>query len=261
MNNFLLRIAFGTLYAGLWLGSIWSSSTLYLIFLLTSLLLVCYEFLKLHNTTGKWKVVLVCGLAYGLFYTSIPHVAWAYSACLAQIWIAYKMLFQKKTSFNSFISMGTACFHIGIPMVLLYYFGSNGGVVHKELLTGILLLVWTADSIAFIFGSWLGKRPLYTKVSPNKSLEGAVAALCFTPIVSYGVAQFSSALPTHTWALIGFMTALLSILGDLSQSHIKRMANIKDSGKLMPGHGGLYDRMDSLIFAFPFIYIVFYYLT
>ena len=157
--------------------------------------------------------------------------------------------------------MGTACFHIGIPMALLYYFGSNGGVVHKELLTGILLLVWTADSFAFIFGSWLGKRPLYTKVSPNKSLEGAVAALCFTPFVSFGIAQFSSALPTHTWVIIGFMTALLSILGDLSQSHIKRMANIKDSGKLMPGHGGLYDRMDSLIFAFPFIYIILYYLT
>jgi phosphatidate cytidylyltransferase len=261
MNNFLQRIVFGTLYAGLWLGSIWIGSTMYLIFLLASLGLVCHEFLKLHNNTGIWKVVLVCGLAYGLFYTSIPYVAWAYSACFAQIWIAYQMLFQKKTASNNLKSIIVACFHIGIPLLLLYHFGSRGGVVHKELLTGILLLVWTADSFAFVFGSWLGKRPLYTKVSPNKSLEGAVAALFFTPIVSYGIAQFSSALPTHIWVFIGFITASLSVFGDLAQSYIKRVANIKDSGKLMPGHGGLYDRMDSLIFAFPFIYIVFYYLT
>lgn len=261
MRNFSLRTAFGVLYAGLWLGNLWLDSVLYTVLLLIAAMVVSNEFLKLNKSTALWKLILTCGLSYGLFQTEVPYIIWAYVSVLAQVWIAYQMLTQNKLDLGSFQSLGIVCLHICFPIMLLLHYGQTDAVLGRDMIIGILLLVWATDSFAFLMGSWLGKRPLYTKVSPNKTVEGALAALCFTPFVGFGIAQFSDVLSTSYWMLLGILTAGLAIIGDLAQSHIKRIAQVKDSGNLMPGHGGLYDRMDSLIFVVPFLYIILYYLT
>lgn len=261
MISFSLRTAFGLLYAGLWLGTLWLDSVYYSIFLIGVSLVVTREFLNLQGTSSLWKVVLVCGLTYGLFQTQVPHFIWAFGAVLIQLWLAYHMVAIKKLQAKSLSTMAIACLHICAPIFLLLYDGAQDNVFNQELITGLLLLVWSTDSVAFGFGSWLGKHPLYTKVSPNKTVEGALAAVCITPIVGYGVGYYSNTFDTTSWLLLGLLVAVLSIIGDLAQSHLKRMANVKDSGKLMPGHGGLYDRMDSLIFVVPFLYIMLYFIT
>ncbi|MGB0260360.1 MAG: phosphatidate cytidylyltransferase [Flavobacteriaceae bacterium] len=261
MTSFSLRTVFGFLYAGLWLGTLWLNSNFYSIFLIGVSLVVTREFLNLQGTSSLWKVVLVCGLTYGLFQTQVPLIIWAFGAVLIQLWLAYHMVALKKLQAKSLSTMAIACFHICAPIFLLLYDGTEDNVFNQELITGFLLLVWTTDSVAFGFGSWLGKRPLYAAVSPNKTMEGAIAAICITPIVGYGMGQYSNIIPSNLWLLLGLLVAVLSIIGDLAQSHIKRLANVKDSGKLMPGHGGLYDRIDSLIFVVPFSYIILYYIT
>lgn len=261
MTAFLLRTAFGLLYAGLWLSTLWMGSGFYVVFVLGLSILVIKEFMSLHNIRAWWKAVLVGACTYGLFQAKVPQIIWAFGAVLAQIYFAYHMLTQKKWHTNTLQTMAMACTHIGVPMLLLLPAGSEGTVMNLDLITGILLLVWTTDSVAFVFGSWLGKRPLYTLVSPNKTIEGAIAAICIAPIMGFGIAQYSQVLSSNSWLIVGLLIAVLSIIGDLTQSHIKRMANVKDSGKLMPGHGGLYDRTDSLIFVIPFLYIIIYYTT
>jgi phosphatidate cytidylyltransferase len=100
-----------------------------------------------------------------------------------------------------------------------------------------------------------GKNTLFRNVSPNKSIEGAVAALLFSPAVALVNSYLFLDYSFLFWLQIGLLASTTSIIGDLVQSQFKRTANVKDSGSILLGHGGLYDRLDSLIFAIPFVYL------
>jgi len=91
-------------------------------------------------------------------------------------------------------------------------------------------------------------------ISPKKTIEGFLGGIFGTLIVSYFIFKYSDHYSVSIWFIIALLIAVLGTIGDLIQSKFKREAGVKDSGKLMPGHGGLYDRLDSIIFASPFIY-------
>ncbi len=117
----------------------------------------------------------------------------------------------------------------------------------------VFLLVWCADSGAYFVGRKLGKRKLAPNVSPNKSVEGLIGGLITAGLVGVGV---GFGLKLDSMALIAFLglsalTVLASVLGDLFESMLKRRAGIKDSGTILPGHGGVLDRIDSLLSATP----------
>jgi len=130
----------------------------------------------------------------------------------------------------------------------------------RELPSGVnwcffaFLLVWVTDTGAFFIGNALGKRKLAPQVSPNKSVEGAiggvVAACCFGVLFYFVTRESNLAL------LLGlsFLLSIVSQLGDLFESAIKRTAGVKDSGTLIPGHGGILDRFDSFLFVIPVVY-------
>ena len=120
-----------------------------------------------------------------------------------------------------------------------------------------LIAIMSCDTCAYFVGSKIGKRKLYPAVSPNKSVEGALGGLggavigvllskvCFLPIIGFFDA-----------VLIGLILGGMGQLGDLFESLLKRACQVKDSGNMIPGHGGILDRLDSLLFAFPIIYYI-----
>lgn len=117
----------------------------------------------------------------------------------------------------------------------------------------VFLLVWCADSGAYFVGSRLGKRKLAPNVSPNKSIEGLMGGLTLSLLVAV-VVSFYVDLSGLVWVLflgLSMLTVLASVLGDLFESMLKRRAGIKDSGTILPGHGGVLDRTDSLLSATP----------
>ncbi len=121
-------------------------------------------------------------------------------------------------------------------------------------------LVWVADSGAYFTGKFMGKNKLIPDVSPNKTVEGLLGGLALTAVLIAGVAYYRH---LESWHLLGFVllslvTVLSSVLGDLFESLLKRKANIKDSGTLLPGHGGVLDRIDSLLAAAPIFAFGFY---
>jgi phosphatidate cytidylyltransferase len=119
----------------------------------------------------------------------------------------------------------------------------------------LLLCVWVCDSAAFYVGSTMGKRKLAPGISPNKTIEGSVAGV----LGSVAAALLLRAVSLVTWPvafviLSGAVIAVLAQLGDLAESMIKRDAGVKDSGNLIPGHGGMLDRVDALLFTVPIFY-------
>jgi phosphatidate cytidylyltransferase len=118
-----------------------------------------------------------------------------------------------------------------------------------------LMAVMLCDSFAYFIGSKLGRRKLYPAVSPNKSVEGAIAGLIGS-VVAVLIAKvfFLPAIGFVAAVAIGLVLGLFGQVGDLFESLLKRSCGVKDSGALIPGHGGMLDRLDSLLFAFPVIY-------
>ena len=115
-----------------------------------------------------------------------------------------------------------------------------------------LVLTWSADSGAYFAGRAFGKNKLFERVSPKKTIEGVVGGVVLSTVVSYFFCStWLPEVPVVSSILIGVVWALLSVVGDLVESMMKRAFGVKDSGNIMPGHGGVIDRLDSLLFTFP----------
>lgn len=125
------------------------------------------------------------------------------------------------------------------------------------LLWFILIVTWVMDIAAFFVGSYLGRRKLAVQISPNKTMEGAIGGLIFGTLAAYIFARWTQ-LPYGIFLPLGFFLSLTGQMGDLFESCLKRNLSCKDSGRFFPGHGGVLDRIDSLLFNIPFAY---YYLS
>ncbi|MFT4038469.1 MAG: phosphatidate cytidylyltransferase [Thermomicrobiales bacterium] len=115
----------------------------------------------------------------------------------------------------------------------------------------VILGTWAGDSAAYLTGRAFGRHKLAPAVSPGKTIEGSLGGLIATAVVSALVFGASGVLPWWSGALVGLVIGVAGQLGDLSESFLKRQAGVKDSGSLIPGHGGMLDRIDALLFAFP----------
>jgi len=118
---------------------------------------------------------------------------------------------------------------------------------------GLLILIWTCDSMAYLVGRKLGKTRLFERVSPKKTWEGIYGAIVGTMLVALLLYPILGLYNYTFWIIMAVLVVVFGTLGDLIQSHIKRQFNVKDSGNLMPGHGGFWDRFDSFVFLLPFV--------
>ncbi len=147
----------------------------------------------------------------------------------------------------------TGLLYIGMPFVLLSLaaFQPNG-LYRMDLVLGIVLLTWTNDTGAYLVGSRLGKTPFFPRISPKKTWEGIIGAglLCLGIAVALGFVL--PGVPTGHWLVLSMLVFLFGSLGDLVESMFKRSRQIKDTGSLLPGHGGMLDRFDGFIFHLPF---------
>jgi phosphatidate cytidylyltransferase len=119
---------------------------------------------------------------------------------------------------------------------------------------GIILLIWASDVCAYLVGSFIGKHKLYERISPGKTWEGTVGSAILTIGCAFVIAHWFPELDLKHWIVISLLVCVFGTIGDLVESMMKRQAGVKDSGKIMPGHGGILDRFDSLLFVSPFVY-------
>jgi len=131
----------------------------------------------------------------------------------------------------------------------------EGIVFSPGVLIGFFLLLWTNDTGAYLVGSSLGRHRLFERISPKKSWEGFFGGLILTLLVARLFSGWLGVADTMGWMIIALIISVAGTLGDLLESMLKRSLGLKDSGTIMPGHGGFLDRFDSVVVAFPLVYL------
>jgi phosphatidate cytidylyltransferase len=147
--------------------------------------------------------------------------------------------------------------YIGVPftlMVLIPFINHDFQYIHSTIL-GVFILVWINDTFAYVTGSLFGKHKLLERISPKKTIEGFIGGMFFAFVGAWLLSRFYPDLSLINWLVFAAIVSVFGVLGDLIESMFKRQAGVKDSGNLIPGHGGLLDRLDSVIFAAPFIFL------
>jgi phosphatidate cytidylyltransferase len=145
--------------------------------------------------------------------------------------------------------------YIGVPFTLLISiaFWHDGYAPARVL--GLLLLNWTNDSMAYVVGSRIGKTPFFSRISPKKTWEGTLGGIFCTLLIGLGLSFWLTDFSRVEWLALAAVVGVFGSLGDLVESMLKRSMQIKDSGSLLPGHGGFLDRFDSFILVLPFVWL------
>lgn len=125
---------------------------------------------------------------------------------------------------------------------------------HPEIFIGFLFLIWAGDVGAFFVGRKFGKHKLFERVSPKKTWEGFFGGIALAMIVAAVISFYFTTISLIDWLALSLIISVFGTLGDLVESQFKRGLGVKDSGKILPGHGGILDRFDSLIFSTPFVF-------
>jgi len=212
----------------------------------------------LQNRTGV-PVPLVPLVVAGVAMPTAASLAGAPGLAVATIASALLV-----TLWNAFEGRATGAMSIGYSLVTMAWvplLASFAFLLYNEpngpfLLISVLLLVISNDTFGYIFGAWLGKHPLAPKISPKKSWEGFAGSVGGAVLVGVLLCLFLLHLPWWVGALMAVATVVASTCGDLAESMVKRELGIKDMSNVLPGHGGIMDRLDSILFAVPIGYLV-----
>jgi phosphatidate cytidylyltransferase len=157
------------------------------------------------------------------------------------------------------IPVSTAGFlYLGIGMCSLHSLAFQQGTLQAYSPAWILYvcyLIWTYDTMAYVSGRLAGKHPLWPRISPKKTWEGSIGGTVFAIVLAIILSRFNTTLSVPGWIGLALVVVVFGTLGDFFESWLKRRSGKKDSGSLLPGHGGILDRFDSLLMAAPFVSI------
>ena len=258
MSNLLKRSLSGIIFVLIFISAILYSKESYIV--LTSLfgLLCVWEFSKLIGFKG-FIGYLFFGLTLFLMLKrpeSYAVIGILGITIISSIFLIYYLFAKKEITFsNDRSKLGLLIRYCVFSMIFLILLPLYKGEYNSILIISILVLIWVNDSFAFLVGKNFGKRKLFVSVSPKKTQEGFLGGLIFALIAAFIISKFNNDFTLINWLIIALIVSVVGTIGDLVESKFKRQANIKDSGNIMPGHGGILDRLDSLLFAAPFIYL------
>ena len=264
MTNLLKRATSGFIYAVLFITAILYSKESYIVLISLFGFISIREFLILLKFNNIIIYILFVGLIY-LPFSSLD------SSVLIDVLLVLSIsgsiqllvnLFIKKKNYpsNTIQKLDISIRYLLLSFAFLILLPFINGGYEESVILSLIIFIWVNDSFAFFVGKNLGKRKLFESVSPKKTIEGFLGGVFFTLITAFLVSYFCDFLSLTNLIVISLIASILGTIGDLVESKFKRQANIKDSGTIMPGHGGILDRLDSLLFVAPFVYLYIHYL-
>jgi phosphatidate cytidylyltransferase len=224
---------------------------------------------KIHLKSGQvlrqyqWYYLLMGLLLYGgLYFMNIGKNAYPQELNYAPYCFAAFLVLMLGGAWGAIIKHGKAGWQaFTLAVTGLVYISLSLGLLtqlrHQSLILplAMILMIWTNDTFAYLVGSFIGKTPFFPAISPKKTWEGTIGGMILTVLGALAWGSYTNYYRPMDWIIMGVAVAILATAGDLLESKLKRLAGIKDSGNIMPGHGGALDRFDSMIFCAPFIFI------
>lgn len=267
MSNLVTRIITGVFFLLFVGGSILYSHEAFSALFLIVTILGIWEFYSLVETTG-YKPNKIAGTIAGAYL-------FASNALLAQQYTGFQILLPnflfwfvifllelyrpKDKPFSNLAFTFFGLLYIAVPFSLLNYLPNpaflTGVSYDYQYLLGFFVMVWVNESGAYLVGVSIGRHRLFESVSPKKSWEGAIGGGLLTLATAWGISFLFSGLDLIDWLAIGAIVVVFGTYGDLFESLFKRSINAKDSGKILPGHGGILDRFDGVVMAAPFVFV------
>ena len=260
MNELAKRTVFGSLFVVVMIGSILLNYWAFFAVLFAVVLIGSQEVSKLMAKEGNSCSAVTTMIMGALFYV-LSIVMNPYSHIVQLVLILTPIiiaLFSKRYSFEKIVvSCWTSMFFVALPCVLMMemYWNSPVQLEGKYLIIMLFCLIWINDIFAYLTGMAIGKHKLFERISPKKTIEGSLGGLVMTCVVAFLVNRYWLQV-WDKWELIGLVIVVVVFgsLGDLCESMMKRQAGVKDSGNVIPGHGGILDRFDATFLAVPAVW-------
>jgi phosphatidate cytidylyltransferase len=263
--TFLKRLGSSVVFVAIMLtGLLWNEWSFLGLILLIQVLCLRDYFRLMHHIDKEtaqpmWQqlviqltgMLLVCLFAVRAD-TPAVHLVWTVAALLPVLpaMVLLVSTLSEKNSLRGLLRSFSGLLYITLPMIFLVEMRMQDRILPLAL----ILMIWSNDTLAYLVGSFIGKNPL-SPISPNKTWEGTVGGALLTVIGACIYGYFSHTYRFIDWIVLALCATVAGTFGDLLESKLKRMADLKDSGNLMPGHGGALDRFDSLLIAVPFAFV------
>ncbi len=269
MKGLLRRASTAVIFVLVMIGGLFGGrlSFIFLFAIITALCLWEYLSMVLNRYTRRDFTRMLLGVGFGLtpfvlasiltmspiksndqfvIFTSILFFPFIFLAFIYELFTRSANPFQNV----GFIVLGMV--YIGAPFALLGFIAFEGEKFNSWIVFGLLLLTWMNDTGAYLIGSQFGKHPLHPRISPKKTWEGTIGGVVVTFLIAWGFCAVSGELRLQDWMVLALLVSVFGSMGDLVESMLKRSVGVKDSGSLLPGHGGVLDRFDAFIFLLPF---------
>lgn len=263
MKNLLIRALTGIVYIAIIIAALFTTLPVFFTIFGIIMLFVLNEFYKNLKIKGiEVDIIITNVLAICVYAMPIIHLYSKTFEFLPAVILFTLVLFaielfrDDENPFHRIAFGLCGIIYTCVPFTLLAYYkiagittiGSMGSDFASLMILLLFIFTWSNDVFAYLTGMLLGKHPLCPKISPKKTIEGFIGGLIFTIAISVIIANYYKA-----YELIGLavLIVIFSTLGDLVESRLKRYIGVKDSGKMLPGHGGFLDRFDSVLFAIP----------
>lgn len=267
-RNIITRGVAGVVYICILLFGILYNQYSFVIVFGVILIFALDEFFKLieqktpHMISKLFNILsgVIIFLSAYLFLEEKSILALPISALVYLLFLfASSIIIKRSDIFNTIIYSAFGQLYITLPFCLLllisYEYKMANTLYYYAFVLAIFVFIWINDTFAFIIGITLGKHKLLERISPKKTIEGFLGGVFFTVLAGVGFSLIYTEYNIYFWTGFAMIVSLFATLGDLFESLIKRTYKIKDSGTLIPGHGGILDRIDSLLIVVPAIYV------
>lgn len=263
MSNIVVRTITGIIFLVVVIGSIVFSE--YSFFLLFELIILgsMYEFYTLAKKKGfnpqKTYGMIIGAIVFAANYLFVNSIvdSKVFLGIIPVIISIFIIELYRKSDY-AFVDIGftlLGVIYIAVPLSLSNYITISDKGYSWQLLLGFFFLTWSFDTLAYVFGISFGKHRLFERISPKKSWEGFIGGAISTLGVAYVISIFYTELSFIQWAIGSIIIAIFGTFGDLVESSFKRNIDEKDSGSILPGHGGVLDRFDAVLFTLPLFYL------
>lgn len=260
MKNIIIRTISGAIYIALIVAGVLYNPHAFSVLLLIFNGIALWEFFQFSKGYKKSWYTISLGTILLLLNSSLApaliNESWAWSVALVPLLLFPWFLFARIQKPVDNISHTVLAFaYITLPLILLDKLNTSTFTTQPFFIVLVFSLVWVNDTFAFLSGLAFGKTKLFERISPKKTWEGFVGGLIITLIAAWFVFPLTGLNSRLVWIVLAGLIAISAVIGDFIESMFKRSFGVKDSGKLIPGHGGILDRIDSILFVFPVVYL------